>query len=206
MPEDLPDREGPECHLPEYDDATKRLLMECFHGLAAAQDPVIRMISSAPADEIPNGGVPVGVTHGSYAQVEVNMRFALATEAVLRTDVDEWAASVQESVDEARPTIVGQFFAAMGELLRDTGQEIDLQGEALSHDVLCQMLEKMQLDFDAEGNPKMPTAFMSPEAVEKLMANPPTAENDRRLADIIERKRREFNACRRVRKLDRKDS
>lgn len=195
-----PARRG--CSLPEYDDATMHLLMECVDGLAAAQDPLLGMISRDSTDALPSADVPPGVTQGAYKSLELEMRFALSTRAALSTDVDEWAASVQDSVDKALPSLMSQIFGQMGEILREAGQDIDAQGQPLSMGLLLKALEKIEIDFDADGKPKMPTLVVHPEMAKKLAETPPTPEEEKQLEALIERKRQEFYARRRVRKLD----
>lgn len=192
-----------ESRLPEYDEATASLLMECFQGLAEAQDAVLGRFSQAQrADANPSVGAPVGVAHGAYRTLDIEMRFILPTSAVLHTDVDEWAASVQNSVDEALPALMKKIFGRMNEILEEAGQVVDANGQPLSVAWVLQALEKVQIDFDEDGNAKMPILIVHPDARKRLAETPPTPEEEKQLEALIERKRQEFNARRRVRKLD----
>nr|WP_128796295.1 hypothetical protein [Corallococcus coralloides] len=188
--------------LPEYDEATAHLLLECFHGLSAAQDQVLGMMSHSATDAISSADMTPGITHGAHKGFEMEMRFILSDRAILSADVDEWAASVQDSVDSALPVLMGNIFGGIDKILSEAGQAVDAQGQPLSVEWVIKALEKIELNFDDEGNPQMPTLIAHPSTTKHLAANPPTAEEQKQIEALIERKRQEFNARRRVRKLD----
>jgi len=63
-------------------------------------------------------------------------------------------------------------------------------------------LERIDIMFDREGKPMLPTLVMHPSMAEHVRSLPPiTPEQQRAMDDLIERKRTEFNARRRYRKL-----
>jgi hypothetical protein len=63
------------------------------------------------------------------------------------------------------------------------------------------MLEKMYIEFDEEGQPKLPSLVMHPNLYEKVKEIKPTKEQEKTRAEIIERKRSEYNAQKRTRRL-----
>jgi len=189
--------------LPEYEKAYAVVLMESFNGLAQANDPVLNMISRTSMDELPSGEVPQGTTFGaSGPPLEFEMTFRIANDAVRFTDVNEWAASVQASVDEALPSHMAKIFGRINEITENAGQVIDAGGRPFSGALFLELLEKIQIDFDDNGKPRMPTLIVSPEMAERLAQNPPTPDEMRQFDALIEKKRKEFYARRRVRKLD----
>jgi hypothetical protein len=63
-------------------------------------------------------------------------------------------------------------------------------------------LEKIELQFDRDGQPILPTLVVHPTMAKHLASlPPPTEEQQKAYSDLIERKRGEFNARRRYRKL-----
>ena len=64
---------------------------------------------------------------------------------------------------------------------------------------MLQTFEKMEIEFDKDGKPIMPTIFISPQDGQRLSA--PTNEDLQALKQILERKKQEFDARQRHRKL-----
>lgn len=85
------------------------------------------------------------------------------------------------------------------------GNEFQTGGEPLSWEHLLMMLEQMPLSFDEQGRALWPLLLLNDQAqadAEKLMEQGhATSEQQQRLAEIIEGKRREHNARKRTRRL-----
>lgn len=186
--------------LPEYDAAATGLATEIVKAIAFASSPILDRIQKIPATELPREGAPVEAAYGAYAPVAVENVLTERIETILSTDIDSWLAMLDEQGEKAAEQIEKQFFEFMARVTADAGQVIDAKGKPLSHDLINDMLEKLQIDFDDDGKPELPTLVATPKTVEKL--GEPTAEQLKRRDEIIERKRREFIARRRVRKLE----
>lgn len=89
----------------------------------------------------------------------------------------------------------------MDEITNATGNVVRADGQPISWDLISDMLEKMPLDFDEQGNPLMPTMYASPEGAAQAREMTPTPEQQLRRSEIIERKRAEFYAQKRTRRL-----
>jgi len=90
----------------------------------------------------------------------------------------------------------------MGRLCKAAGTATDANGEKLSHELIRKSLENVELDFDENGRPDMPTGFISPAMMDALKALPPPTEEETRAWNaMIDRKRKEFNDRRRRRQL-----
>jgi cytochrome c556 len=72
-------------------------------------------------------------------------------------------------------------------------------------DLFLEMLEKVSISFDEDGNPQMPTAFVSPETGAHIRAHAAEWEADtafrERHAKILQRKREEWDDRERHREL-----
>jgi len=84
-----------------------------------------------------------------------------------------------------------------------TGIKVDAKGASLSPDLILETLEKMELHFDENGKPNLPTFVASPELSEKFRNIMQSEENQRRFDELIDRKRKQFYAKKRNRKLSR---
>jgi hypothetical protein len=118
-------------------------------------------------------------------------------------DLDAWVEMVQTAVDETLPIQMRQLFEQMNNVLRETGQLVDARRQPFSVDLVLDMLEKVQIDFDSDGKPKLPQLVVGPQLFERIQAlGPPTDSQKRRWEEIIAKKKQDFDARRRVRKLD----
>lgn len=186
--------------IPEYDAAATSLATEVIKALAFARSPVLSRVSQSPTTELAQDDAPAEMAHGAYAPIHVEHVLTERFETILATDVDAWIAMLDEQGDKGAEQLERQFFEFMNKVTEDAGQVVDAGGRPLSHDLILDMFEKLQVDFDEDGNPEMPMIVLQPKAFEKL--GEPTPEQLKRRDEIIERKRREFAARRRVRKLE----
>ena len=87
-------------------------------------------------------------------------------------------------------------FAKIDECLPPS-QTIEAKGP-LSPEILLTALEKLQIDFDETGKPKLPSLVLAPEPAKQLLAQKEAVEADpvfkRRFNEIIERKREDWRA------------
>ena len=82
------------------------------------------------------------------------------------------------------------------------GTATDAVGQKISHKLIREGFEKIQIEFDADGQPIMPTLVMHPDMLKYLQQLPPATEEEiRAWNELLERERREFNDRRRHRKL-----
>ena len=86
-----------------------------------------------------------------------------------------------------------------------TGNVVDAEGKPISYELLLRTLETIQLDFDDNGNPLMPTMVVSPEQYEKMKEKIVEWENDpecnKQFEKIINQKRKEWHDRESNRKL-----
>ena len=80
-----------------------------------------------------------------------------------------------------------------------TGNTVDAQGKNV-WDAHLEMLETMEMSFDENGNHNT-TLVVHPDTARKIRENPPTVEQLAKGEEIIERKRKEFYAQKRSRRL-----
>lgn len=87
-----------------------------------------------------------------------------------------------------------------------TGNVVDGKGKGLSYEMLLEILEKLHIDFDDEGNPKMPTMVINPgmeEQVEKLKQDEALYKG--KIEEIIKKKKDAYYAEKGSRGLSRID-
>ncbi|MCK4818719.1 hypothetical protein KA005_23305, partial [bacterium] len=93
----------------------------------------------------------------------------------------------------------------LNEVTAKTGNVVDAGGQPLSHELLLKTLETIQLDFDDNGKPIMPTLVVSPQQYEKIKVKNIEWENDpecqKQFEQMMNRKRKEWHDRESNRKL-----
>ena len=96
-------------------------------------------------------------------------------------------------------------FERLNQITAKTGNIVDAGGQAISPDLILQMLEKIEIDFNEDGQPQLPTLVLSPEYYERLKEKMPEWEKDehynRKFNELIQRKRQEWHDRESHRKL-----
>ncbi len=112
---------------------------------------------------------------------------------------------LEKVANELRSQQSQMIFEHLNQITDKTGNIVDAEGQAINPDLLLQMLEKIEIDFSEDGQPRLPTLMVSPEQGEKLREKMPEWEKDkhykRRFDELIERKRQEWHDRESHRKL-----
>jgi len=109
-----------------------------------------------------------------------------------------------EAVDHYLDEIAEQFAKSMSQAMHETisdaadksGNVVDGQGQPISFDLLLEAFEKIQIDFNDDGTWSAPSIVVSPQQFERIMAldkSPEAADYKRKLDNLIEVKRAEYN-------------
>lgn len=88
---------------------------------------------------------------------------------------------------------------------KSAGTVVDGQGRPFSVDLLLELLEKIEMDFDPTGEPDLPTIFAGPKLAEAIKKALPQLKSNpvhkRRFEEIISKKREDWRARQSSRKL-----
>ena len=142
-----------------------------------------------------------GATPLDQSSMEVEISAGLTTDAVRNTDIEEHTAFLAHLAEANISSIAPQFFKGLEEVTNATGNAVDAGGKPFSWDYYNDVIEKMPLEFADDGKPHLPTLVMHPNLFEKIKEIEPTPEQLARRSRILERKRAEFNAQKRTRRL-----
>ncbi len=200
---------GPSLHprpfaLPEYGYAVAKFVHDGVSRLMEAKDEVWGMIPRAEHSET------IPITQNTMASGEVvqnnpvvmEAKFVLGYEDIRSCNVDELAAQMDSAADQNLAVVMPHFFDILSRTSQAAGTATDCGGKPFSFELYLASLEKIDIEFDEKGNPELPSLIVSPELAERLRAMPAfTSEQKKLLDDLIEKKRREYNARRRSRNL-----
>jgi hypothetical protein len=97
-------------------------------------------------------------------------------------------------------------FDGLNQMTAFTGNEVNGEGQPLTAEKMLEAIEKTQIFFDKEGNPKLPTITPGdPKMAKKIKEISESAEFQKKLAELIETKKQEYYASKRYRRLPRVD-
>lgn len=189
--------------LPEYESAVADLSFRLVQELMMVRDAVLSSVRREQVGHVSSGEVPLDSARGSSWPLDLKVSFSASVEAMITCDLDSWATMISEAADEALSVLMPQFFKRMAEACERAGTAMDFSNRPFDHDVYLDVLEANDLDFDDAGAPQLIPLVVGPALYEKIRCLPSrTPAQSARYEAIIEKKRNQFNARRRVRKLD----
>jgi hypothetical protein len=100
----------------------------------------------------------------------------------------------------------GMLFSTMEEVTTRVGNTFDARGRPFEPNMLWDMIERMQMDFDEKtGEPKLPTVVLHPDMMKAIAPKIPEWEADpqmqKRRREVLARKKVEWNDRESLRKL-----
>jgi hypothetical protein len=128
--------------------------------------------------------------------------FEFKWEQIRSCDLGALAEQAERMADQRLAVIMPHFFDMMARTCQAAGTASDAQGQPFSFELYLAGLAKIEMNFDADGAPILPTLAAGPELMKRIASMPPLSpEQQKSYDDLIESKRKEFNARRRYRKL-----
>jgi hypothetical protein len=190
--------------LPEYERTQFDFLFLATQKLMEAKDDLYASIpKGASAENLPitQNTMPSGDVVENEP-VAIKNTFTLKWEDIRSCDLGALAEQVERMADQRLAVVMPHFFDMVARTCRAAGTASDARGQPFSFELYLAGLAKIEMNFDAEGAPILPTLVVGPELAKRMASMPPwTPEQQKSYDDLIESKRKEFNARRRYRKL-----
>lgn len=135
------------------------------------------------------------------ASAETSIRF----DEVPHLSMQDRLTKLDEAAREMARQISEHAFGQINEAVERVGNVVDAGGKPLSPEVYLEVIEKVQLDFDANGKPSQLTVVIPPGMEERAKEVADALEHDpeysRRYREIIDKKRVEWRDREAARKL-----
>jgi hypothetical protein len=129
------------------------------------------------------------------------MEFAIHMADAIHGKPESLAASFDDASEAGLRKTMPKLFEYVERVCEASGNTINANGQPLSYDLIIQMLDTMDMSFDEDGNSNA-MLIVHPTMAEKIgNLPPPTEEQSKAWAKMIERKRQEYNKSRRGRRL-----
>lgn len=185
--------------LPEYDRAFAVFLHDLVDGLARARDPVLAMIGV----ETTTSSVASRIRHRDGIDVDlpeelVGFSLAVPRDAVLKGDLGQFAAEVDNASEELSKRLATMMFSTLDKVTEATGNVVDAGGK-LTFDTFYEMLDTLEWDLTDEGELAVPSLVLHPDTVKHLPSETP--ETRERIEQLKQRKYEEALARRGSRRL-----
>lgn len=183
---------------PKLEKDIQAVLIQFVSSVADQNSPIMSNVKSHVIHE----GQSSAILRPSGERESINMR-SFSTESIISKDtilygkVDEIAEALRP-VGEAIATDKEKvMFEALHESTKASGNVVDAKGRPLSLELLLEVLEKIQIDFDIDGQAQMPTMVVAPSMMQKIheMSTGPDAdEYQRKFDELIKHKKAEWRA------------
>ena len=194
--------------LPDFPRIKKRWAQVSLQFVAeqSSRDNIISMFQRHrhfEGDRMPTGLPEPDPEDPGYKQLSAKL------EVDIKDIIEKGPNAVLEKIKETSEVMKRQqsklLFDTMNKVTTHTGNTIDAEGKPFSPELFLKMIEKMDIDFDENGNPLMPTIVVSPEQGKKIQEKAAEWEADPKgtkdFEELIEKKRKEYNDRESNRKL-----
>lgn len=183
-----------------YDKAMTKLLSQIMDGFTSLDPLFGKMphVATTHAGPVRNVRGPVPLDQ-DMPRIEAGA--SLSFDTIRSTNFEDYTRFLHEMAVSSTGAVAREFFRQMEEITNATGNTVDAGGKPFSCDLLNDMLETIQVSFDEHGKPVLPTMIVNPVIYSKVKDIKPTAEQEQRMSDILARKKAEYNAQKRTRRL-----
>ncbi len=136
---------------------------------------------------------------------EISGKFSIKREDIIDKGPMAFVENIQNIAEEIKKQKAKLMFDKLNEITDKTGNVVNGKGQPFTPDLFMEMLNKIWVDFDDQGNPYLPTIVVSPEMGAKLKEKLPeweaNPEYKKKFEELIKRKRKEWNDRESHRKL-----
>jgi hypothetical protein len=191
--------------LPEYQAAVHECFRQGVDLIVRASDPILaRMPPIERTPHVSAAATTPETSIGYRGELQrIEGKVEVDVSGFFSLDLSAWDTALAICAESELPQVMKMVFDNFDAVTRQTGNVIDAGGKPLSHDLLLDGLDAMELPFNEDGSLKNLTIVVSPDMFEAFKAfGPLSPEQERRLAEIVQQKWEAHLARRRVRKLD----
>ena len=191
---------------PELKTICAKAQMRALHEQIKKAQPVLGMIHRKVQHE--GKRFTYETEEGEVCELEcehVTAKMELSASEVPTSSMGKAVERVEGAAEEIAAQMGKVFFERVDEATQAAGTAVDAGGKGFTFDLYCDLMGRIELDFDAEGQPIMPTLCASPTALQKIKAVLMEAlrdeENRQRIESIINKQRERWRAREADRKL-----
>jgi hypothetical protein len=195
--------------LPDYP-LLKNKLSEKFEGIVKAnieKEPLLGRIRK----QIIHEGDSLAITSldGYSSQTnypEFESAFNISYDDIIKKGPEAYFEKALDVSKDMANKLTGNVLKTLDKVIERTGNVVNVKkGEGITPNSILDALEKIEIDFDENGNPIMPEIHVSPEDFKKLNSlkidQKTGMELEKRRKEILDKKKREWTGRESSRKL-----
>jgi hypothetical protein len=188
--------------IPVYCNAMHKFVWRVLEGLLIL-DPVLHDLPSRPTSHSgPNRNVP-GFPPLDHELSKFSESIVFHADTMKYTDIDAVVTTLVDLSLKHQSFMGKTFFETILGVTTAVGNSVDGGGQPLSADSMLRLIEMIDIDFDEDGNPRMPSIFVNPKDAHLIGSIEKTPEDDVKWNAMMARKKEEWNAKQRYRRLSR---
>jgi hypothetical protein len=193
----------PSLAIPAYDIALRSLMSSIVEGMISV-DPVLGQIHARTTGHAgPTRNVP-GPNPIDHDLTHFEADYAIHVDHIRGTDADVFVTAVCGVAEKYAEAMGATFFQTMRDVTEAVGNAFDAEGKPFTWDLFLDGLEKMEIPFDVNGKFQL-QALVGPELFNLIRTIELTTEHKQRLDGILQRKKDEWDAQQRPRRLPRRE-
>jgi hypothetical protein len=184
--------------LNKYDVTTGELVGEIKIGL----DKTHPILGQIQVHSVVHGGTTRQVSEPQIVETEMRKHSAdtvIHFDSFLKTDVEQFSELLYNLWEVFASQATKALFETVSLTTEAVGNVHNAAGKNIWETQL-EMLESLEMHFDENGNHNY-QYYLHPDMAKKLAENPPTLDQEKRANEIIKRKREEYYAKKRTRRL-----
>ncbi len=186
--------------LPDYPEFKNRLLRLLLRKLEerVRDEPLLQQVRHVryfEGDSCILGGENADT--GETGFTELATESTAEREAIIKRGPMAVVENLGEIAKDLQKKQVQMMFAHISQASEKAGTSVDAGGRPFDFDLFIEALERIQIDFDEDGRPRMPAFFVPPTIAQQIATKLPEWEKNpeykQRVDNLIERKRMEWN-------------
>ncbi|MHB9926013.1 hypothetical protein [Clostridium botulinum] len=185
----------------DYNRSYNEFLDKSVNTLMVYLQPLLKQIEIKKEK---NKGIKRYNINSEYKETNMNKleaQYTMQMSTLWNTNIEEYLELIYVVADKYSSEVVRNMLEQINQVCTQTGNIIDGNVREISYNLFLDLLEKIDISFDEDGNPVKPTLVAHPELTEKLMNIKPTEEELMREQKIYERKKEEYYAKKPTRRL-----
>lgn len=187
----------------EYQLGATRWQSRAIYDLERSIHPLLNAFGHETVKDLPGSDDSVEDAKPSnslYRSFHIQHEWKISPDEILNFDISAYLNQLYDAANNIGGQLIARMFEHISAICTERDQVVNID-ERNFYDVLIESTERMELEFDQEGN--LTTALaMHPDTYAKLAAQPPpTPEQEERMRAVVNQKREEWRASRRRRTL-----
>ncbi len=178
-----------------------RIITKYSHYLQSI-NPIFSKISFLP--DLHRGGVKYKNNENKeliIPKTTISVQISLSFEDIENYNIAFFCGQIYELITNQIKEFFNILFDTLNKITAFTGNITDAKGTQFSFDLILDTLEKLEFDFDENGNPIFPTLIVGAELFEKIKQIKMNSAQKKRFNKIIEEKKKKYYASKCYRRL-----